>query len=83
VTQGERTTGKCHAYPGFPVEVSDAASFMRFSLQKTAHAGLSSAASRKSGYGARIILGLRFGDPVLRVCIHGEERRVGNCPVFL
>jgi hypothetical protein len=36
--------------PGFPVEVGGAAIFMRFSLQKTAHAALSSAASRKSGY---------------------------------
>jgi hypothetical protein len=36
--------------PGFPVEVGGVAIFMRFSLQKTAHAALSSAASRKSGY---------------------------------
>jgi hypothetical protein len=35
--------------PGFPVGVGDAAIFMRFSLQKTADAGLPSAACRKSG----------------------------------
>jgi len=37
-------------YPGFPVKVGDVANSMRFSLQKTAHAALSSAANRKSGY---------------------------------
>src|SRR5271156_7063120 len=36
--------------PGFPVKVGDVAIFMRFSLQKTAHAALASAANRKSGY---------------------------------
>src|SRR5271156_3496375 len=36
--------------PGFPVEVGDVAIFMRFSLQKTAHAAFSSAANRKFGY---------------------------------
>ena len=41
-------------FPGFPVEVGGAASSMRFSLQKTAHAALSSAASRKSGYARRL-----------------------------
>src|SRR5271168_1834957 len=36
--------------PGFPVKVGGVANSMRFSLQKTAHAALSSAANRKSGY---------------------------------
>jgi hypothetical protein len=36
--------------PGFPVKVGGVAIFMRFSFQKTAHAALSSAAYRKSGY---------------------------------
>jgi hypothetical protein len=35
--------------PGFPVKVGGVANCMRFSLQKTAHAALSSAANRKSG----------------------------------
>ena len=37
-------------WPGFPVEVGGVAISTRFSLQKTAHAALSSAANRKSGY---------------------------------
>jgi len=36
--------------PGFPVKVGGVANSMRFSLQKTAHAALSSPANRKSGY---------------------------------
>ena len=36
--------------PGFPVKAGGVANSMRFSLQKTAHAALSSAANRKSGY---------------------------------
>jgi hypothetical protein len=36
--------------PRIPVKVGGVANFMRFSLQKTAHAALSSAANRKSGY---------------------------------
>jgi hypothetical protein len=46
----ERLNCRSLGYPGFPVEVGGVAIFMRFSLQKTAHAALSSAASRKSGY---------------------------------
>jgi hypothetical protein len=46
----ERSNCRSLGCPGFPVEVGGAAIFMRFSLQKTSHAGLSSAASRKSGY---------------------------------
>ncbi len=36
--------------PGFPVKAGGVANSMRFSLQKTAHAALSSTANRKSGY---------------------------------
>jgi hypothetical protein len=37
------------ASPGFPVKLLASAHFMRFSLKKTAHAVVSSAAYRKSG----------------------------------
>jgi hypothetical protein len=44
--------GNCRflSFPGFPVEFGGVAIFMRFSLQKTAHAALPSAACRKSGF---------------------------------
>ncbi len=46
----ERLNCRSLGCPGFPVKIGGVANSMRFSLQKTAHAALASAASRKSGY---------------------------------